>query len=330
MDQKTKSMLIGVGSAFAAVLVIVLLFFSISGIGEGSGDSKSAKGSKKSDVQVVSVDSDGNTVILFDDEEDDDDVSSKPETVSSQEVSSAEEVKQNAKPFGRSDIDGITDGISTFSQYVSAVSPVSYEWTADKMGATGEVTVKLIASDGSYAVIGVPYESSDYTVGGETHGLGIDVTDWTVYDKSRKEECRVTEIVWLSNKMKFTLPRGVKIGTAYNDISVAYYKLENPDKSYLLYEFSDMVKDETKLKAYKNDKSAYVGGKVYKTTTLLDSFYKDNNDEYPFATTSKNVIRYGFNSIVDTAETSGQWYIEYATMNSKVMGVYFHMKGADD
>lgn len=330
MDQKTKSMLIGVGSAFAAVLVIVLLFFSISGIGSGSGKSGSAKGAKDQTVQVVSVDSDGNTVVIFDDDEDDADSASSEPSAESSATSSEEDTKQSAKPFGRSDIDGITDGISTFAQFVSAVSPVSFEWSAEKMGATGEVTVKLIASDGSYAVIGVPYASDDYTVDGETHGLGIDVTDWKVYDKSQKEDCRVTEIVWLSNKMKFTLPRGVKIGTAYGDISTAYYKLENPEKSYLLYEFTDVVNDETKLKAYKNDKSAYVGGKIYKTTTLLDYYYKDNNDAYPFATTSKNVIRYGFNSIVDTTETSGQWYIEYATMNSKVMGVYFHMSGADD
>lgn len=328
MDQKTKSMLIGVGSAFAAVLVIVLLFFSISGIGSGSGDSKSAKGSKDTTVQVVSVDSDGNTVVMFDDDDEGNDTASASSEAES--TSSEEAATQNNQPFGRSDIDGITGGISTFAQFVSAVSPVSYEWSAQKMGATGEVTVKLIAADGSYAVIGVPYESGDYTVDGETHGLGIDVTDWTVYDKSKKEECRVTEIVWLSNKMKFTLPRGVKIGTAYADITAAYYKLENPEKSYLLYEFTDVVSDEAKLKAYKGDKSAYVGGKIYKTTTLLNSYYKDNNDAYPFATTSKNVIRYGFNSIVDTTETSGQWYIEYATMNSKVMGVYFHMSGADD
>ena len=328
MDQKTKSMLIGVGSAFAAVLVIVLLFFSISGIGSASGDSKSAKGSKGGDVQVVSVDSDGNTVVMFDDDDDDDNASSA--SSEAEATSSEEAAKQTIKPFGRSDIDGITDGISTFAQFVSAVSPVSYEWSAQKMGATGEVTVKLIAADGSYAVIGVPYESDDYTVDGETNGLGIDVTDWTVYDKSKKEECRVTEIVWLSNKMKFTLPRGVKIGTAYADITAAYYKLENPEKSYLLYDFADVVSDAAKQKAYKNAKSAYVGGKIYKTTTLLDYYYKDNNDAYPFATTSKNVIRYGFNSIVDTTETSGQWYIEYATMNSKVMGVYFHMSGADD
>lgn len=329
MDQKTKSMLIGVGSAFAAVLVIVLLFFSISGIGSFSGDSKSAaKGAKGGDVQVVSVDSDGNTVVMFDDGDDDDTAS--PSSEAEATSSEAEATKQTIKPFGRSDIDGITDGIRTFAQFVSAVSPVSYEWSAQKMGATGEVTVKLIAADGSYAVIGVPYESDDYKVDGETNGLGIDVTDWTVYDKSKKEECRVTEIVWLSNKMKFTLPRGVRIGTAYADITEAYYKLENPEKSYLLYDFADVVSDAAKQKAYKNDKSAYVGGKIYKTTTLLDYYYKDNNDAYPFATTSKNVIRYGFNSIVDTAETSGQWYIEYATMNSKVMGVYFHMSGADD
>ena len=229
MDQKTKSMLIGVGSAFAAVLVIVLLFFSISGIGSGSGDSKSAKGSKDTTVQVVSVDSDGNTVVMFDDDDEGNDTASA--SSEAEATSSEEAATQNTQPFGRSDIDGITDGISTFAQFVSAVSPVSYEWSAQKMGATGEVTVKLIAADGSYAVIGVPYESDDYTVDGETNGLGIDVTDWTVYDKSKKEECRVTEIVWLSNKMKFTLPRGVKIGTAYADITAAYYKLENPEKS---------------------------------------------------------------------------------------------------
>lgn len=328
MDNKMKAILIGVGSSFAAVLVIVLLFFSLSGVGQKSRARDNVTDGGKNDHQTVSIDENGNTVVIIDDDDDDDAVSSEAD--SSEETSSKPTEEEKTKPFGRSDIDGITSGISTFTQFVKAVDPVSYEWTAQNMGATSEVDVKLIAQDGSYAVIGVPYESSDYKVDGEDHGIGVDVTDWSVYDKSRKEACRVKEIVWFSNNMKFTLPRGVKVGTAYADISAAYLKMENPEKTYILYEGKDVLTDESKLKAYKADNAAYVGGKVYRTSTLLNSLYSDDNDAYPFATTSNNVIRYGFNSIVDTTETSGQWYIEYATKNSKVMGVYFHMTGADD
>lgn len=332
MDMKTKSILIGLASSFVAVMVIVLLFFSLADLDGSKGRiTDSGKNAVNSDQTV----SDGKTV--SDDEGDKenekgdkekDDVSS--EEVSSEDTTSSEEEEQETGAFGRKDIEGITKGFGTFAKVVSAVSPVSYEWNAQSMGATSEVEVKLIASDGSYAVIGVPYESSDYTVDGETDGIGIDVTDWDVYDQTRKKQCRVKEIVWLSNNMKFKQPRGVKIGTAYGDITAAYLKIENPSKSYLLYQGTDVITDENKLNAYKKDSSAYIGGKVYKTTTLLDSLYKEDPDAYPFARTSKNVIRYGFNSIVDTDDTSGQWYIEYATQNSKVMGIYFHMTGADD
>ena len=196
--------------------------------------------------------------------------------------------------------------------------------------ATGEVEVKLVASDGSYAVIGVPYETSDYTIDGEIIGSGEDVTEWNVYGKCKKEVCRAKEIVWFSNKMDFHLPRGVKIGTDYPDISAAYYKTPNPDKSYILYDVKDVLTDSGKMKLYNKAKEAYIGGKIYKTTTMLQYNYKDNPDAYPFANNSKNIIRYGFNSIVDTEEVLGQWYIDYATANSKVVGVYYHMKGAYD
>lgn len=325
MDRKTKSILIGIGSSFAAVLVIVLLFFSLANLNGDSGKAY-VSGSSANGSNVIKVESDGETIVPFDDDE---------ENTSSNDVSSdttsSEEVKTGAaQPFNRSDIDNITKGLNTFAKLISAVSPVSYEWSADSMGATSEVDVKLIASDGSYAVVGVPYESSDNTVDGETHGIGVDITDWELYDATRKKECRVKEIVWFSNDMKFTLPRNVKIGTGYNEITGAYFKLENPSQTYILYQGADVMTDEAKLKAYRNDKAAYVGGKIYKTTTLLSSFYADDNDAYPFAHTSNNVIRYGFNSIVDTSETSGQWYIEYATKNSTVVGIYFHMSGADD
>lgn len=331
MDKKTKSILIGLASSFVAVMVIVLLFFSLADLsGNKSRITDGGKNAVNSDTTV----SDGKTVTddqkKSDKSKEDQKEDTSSEEVSSEDTSSSEEETQENGAFGRSDIDAITKGFGTFAKVVSAVNPVSYEWTAQNMGATSEVDVKLIASDGSYAVIGVPYESSDYTVDGEIDGIGIDVTDWDVYDQTRKKQCRVKEIVWFSNDMKFHLPRGIKIGTAYNDITAAYLKIENPSKSYILYQGTDVITDENKLNAYKKDGNAYVGGKIYKTTTLLDSLYKDDPDAYPFARTSKNVIRYGFNSIVDTEETSGQWYIEYATQNSKVAGIYFHMTGADD
>ena len=226
--------------------------------------------------------------------------------------------------YDNGNISVITDALG------KAVSPVSYEWNTDRIKATSEVEVKLVAYDGSYAVIGVPYETPDYTIDGEITGSGSDVTEWNVYDKCKKEECRAKEIVWLSNKMKFTLPRGVRIGAAYTDISEAYYKNPNPDKSYIYYDVKDVLTDSAKLKKYNKAEEAYIGGKIYKTTTMIEYNYKENPDAYPFTNNSKNIIRYGFNSIVDTDETLGQWYIDYATANSKVVGVYFHMKGADD
>lgn len=325
MDRKTKSVLIGVASSFAAVLVIVLMFFSLANLGDDSVKT-SVSGSNANQSNSQKSGKDGQTIVPFDDEDD----SAVSSDTSSDATSSDEVQSGRVQPFLRSDIDNITKGLNTFAKIISAVNPVSYEWTAESMGATSEVEVKLIASDGSYAVVGVPYESSDYTVGGETSGIGIDVTDWALYDASRKKECRVKEIVWLSNDMKFNLPRGVVIGTPYDDITAAYFKLEDAPQTYLLYQGADVMTDEAKLKAYHNDKSAYVGGKIYKTSTLLNSFYSDDHSAYPFADISNNVIRYGFNSIVDTNETSGQWYIEYATKNSKVVGIYFHMTGADD
>lgn len=324
MDRKTKSVLIGIGASFAAVLVIVLMFFSLADIG-GDGGKVSVSGSNVG--QTGSKTKDGQTIVPFDDDEDDSVVS---DNVSSDDVSSDEVTVGKVQPFLRSDIDGITKGYETFAKLISAVSPVSYEWSAESMGATSEVEVKLIASDGSYAVVGVPYESSDYTVGGETNGIGIDVTDWKLYDASRKKTCRVKEIVWFSNDMKFNQPRGIKIGTSYSEITEAYYKVENSSQTYVLYQGDDVMFEEAKRKAYHNDKAAYVGGKIYKTSTLLNSFYADDHSAYPFADISNNVIRYGFNSIVDTNETLGQWYIEYATKNSQVVGIYFHMTGADD
>lgn len=323
MDAKTKSILIGVGSSFAAVLVIVLLFFSLADL-NGDDHKNYVSAGDANQNNVGKVESEGQTIVPF---EDDDDVSDD----TSSDTTSSENVKvDTVQPFGRSDIDGITKGINTFAKLVSAVAPSSYEWTTDGMAATSEVEVKLITSDGSYAAVGVPYETSDQMIDGDTYGVGADITDWEIYDDIRKKEFRVKEIVWFSNSMKLNLPRDVKIGTPYNDITAAYFKLENPDKSYILYQGADVMTDSAKLKAYKKDSDAYVGGKIYKTSTLLNSFYADDNDAYPFAYTSNNVIRYGFNSIVDTSETSGQWYIEYATKNSKVMGIYFHMKGADD
>lgn len=329
MDKKTKSILIGISSSFAVVLVIILLFFSLSGVGAGNKPNNVSNNTNQNDIVVNAVESDGNMVVPFEDDEEENTENTSSQNVSSQEVSSMSPVSA-ASYFGRSDIDGITKGIDTFSDFVSAVNPTSYEWNTDNMGATSEVNVKLIASDGSYAVVGVPYDSSDYTVDGEKNGSGSDVTGWSVYKASKSRSSRAKEIVWFSNNMKFTLPRNITIGSSYNSITEAYLKKDNPDATYLLYEGTDVLTDDAKLKAYKNDKAAYIGGKIYRTTTLLNSFYKDNNDAYPFAKTSNNVIRYGFNSIQDTSETSGQWYIEYATKNSKVVGIYFHMTGADD
>lgn len=333
MDAKTKSIVIGLVSAFAAVMVIILLFFTISGV-SGSGDSSKGKKNHGDSVETVSVDSDGNVVVIIDDEDEDDgDGEDEQESVSSQEtVSSKEEKPQKTdyNIFGRSDINGITSGISTFAEFVDAVSPVSYEWNTDKIKATFEVEVRLVSYDGSYAVIGVPYKAPDYTIDGEIEGRGDDVTDWDVYEKCKSKECRAKEIVWLSNKMKFKLPRGVKIGADYPDISAAYYKTPNPEKSYILYDVNEVMPDSAKLKKYKKKSGAYIGGKLYKTTTMIEYNYKDNPSAYPFSDNSKNIIRYGFNSIYDTDDASTQWYIDYATMNSKLIGVYYHMKGEDD
>ena len=333
MDEKTKGIVIGLASAFAAVLVIILLFFTITGI-NGSGSDNKGKSGNKDYTETVSVDSDGNRIIIIDDEDEDEDgegeVSSDSESSAESDVSSKEEKAQKTGFFGRSDIDGITEGIKTFAQFVKAVSPASYEWNTDNIKATGEVEVKLIAYDGSYAVIGVPYEAPNYTINGEVVGSGKDVTDWEIYDKCKKKECRAKAIVWFSNKMNFTLPRGVKIGTAYADISEAYYKDPEPAKSYIFYEMKDVLTDSAKIKKYDKAQEAYIGGKLYKTTTMIEYNYKDNPDAYPFANNSKNIIRYGFNSIVDTDEASGQWYIDYATANSKVVGIYYQMKSADD
>ena len=336
MDEKTKSIIIGLVAAFAAVIIIILLFFSISGINGSGTDNKSKKSNKGSYSESVSVDSEGNRVVIIDDEENEDEdeddkpASSETSDEESSEVSSEEEKVQKTGFFGRSDINAITNGVKTFAQYVKAVDPVSYEWNTDNIKATGEVEVKLIAYDKSYAVIGVPYKAPDYTIDGEIIGSGEDVTKWEIYEKCKKKECRAKEIVWLSNKMKFAFPRGVKIGTDYPDISSAYYKDPNPAKSYILYEMKDVITDSGKIKKYNKAKLAYVGGKLYKTTTMIEYNYKENPDAYPFAHNSKNIIRYGFNSIVDTDDASTQWYIDYATANSKVVGVYYHMKGADD
>ncbi len=235
MDAKTKSIVIGLVSAFAAVVVIILLFFCITGI-NGSGDSGKGKAeSNKGYTETVSVDSDGNKVVIIDYDDDDEDEDDTDSSQAGSDVSSDEAQTQEAGFFGRSDIDGITKGISTFAQFVKAVSPVSYEWNTDKIKATGEVEVKLKAYDGSYAVIGVPYNAPDYTIDGEITGSGSEVTEWKIYEKCKKKECRAKEIVWLSNKMKFTLPRGVKVGSAYSDVSEAYYKDPEPSKSYILY-----------------------------------------------------------------------------------------------
>ena len=328
MDAKTKSIVIGLISAFAAVMIIIMLFFTISGI-NGSGSDNKAQSGNKDKSEVVSIDSDGNRVIIIDDEDEDGDESSDPSKSSSEEEND-DNITQNAGFFGRSDIDGITEGISTFAQFVKAVSPDSYEWNTDNIKATGEVEVKLVSYDGSYAVIGVPYEAPDYTIDGEIIGSGKDVTEWGIYEKCKKKECRAKEIVWLSNKMKFTLPRGVKIGASFADVSTAYYKDPNPSKTYILYEMKNVLTDSAKIKKYEKAEEAYIGGKLYKTTTMIDYNYKDNPNAYPFANNSKNIIRYGFNSIVDTNEASGQWYIDYASSNSKLVGVYFHMRGADD
>ena len=252
MDEKTKSIVIGLVSAFAAVLIIILLFFTITGI-NGSGTDNKGRTSSKDRTEVISVDSDGNRVVIIDDEDEDDDDDENEDSTSSAEsddVSSEEETVSKTAYFGRSDIESITDGVKTFAEFVKAVDPVSYEWNTDKIKATGEVEVKLVAYDKSYAVIGVPYKAPDYTIDGEIEGSGKDVTEWEIYEKCKKKECRAKAIVWLSNKMKFTLPRGVKIGTDYPDISEAYYKDPNPAKSYILYEMKDVITDSAKVKKY--------------------------------------------------------------------------------
>lgn len=331
MDQKTKSIIIGLGSAFAAVMVIILLFFAISGM-TGNNKVDTVSGNNANDVNendTVSenvVESDGNLVVPFDDSQPDDTdttSSNTADTTSSDDVSS-EPTVTNAAHFGRSDIDSLSNSADKFSEFVSAVNPVSYEWNTQNMGAASEVTVKLIASDGSYAVIGVPYESSDYTVGGEKSGSGSDVTGWTVYKASKSNSCTLLEVVLFSNTMKFDMPRGIKVGTRYDAVTAAYLNLSTAEKTYLLYEGTDVLTDSAKLKSYKQYKSAYIGGKIYKLATYLSSFYKDNNEAYPFNGKCNNIIRYGYNSLGDTSEATGQWYIEYATKDHKVVGVRFY------
>ena len=68
MDEKTKSIIIGLVAAFAAVIIIILLFFSISGI-NGSGTDNKGKSNKRSYSESVSVDSEGNRVVIIDDED---------------------------------------------------------------------------------------------------------------------------------------------------------------------------------------------------------------------------------------------------------------------
>lgn len=322
MDRKTKSIIIGLGSAFASVMIIVLLFFAISGIG-GNNKVDVVSDNEQNDIISNAVESDGNLVVPFDDSEtdDEDDDTSSNQTVSSENVSSETEKKE--EPFGRSDIQKIQKSAEKFSEFVSAADPSSYEWNTQNMGAASEVTVKLIADDGSYVVIGVPYDSSDYTVDGESSGSGDNVKNWSVYKKSKSEECTLYEIVCFSNDMDFDLPRGIKVGTNYDDVTAAYLNLSTAEKSYLLYEGTDVLTDSAKLKAYKADKSAYIGGKIYKISTYLSSFYKDNSDAYPFKDKCNNIIRYGYNSIEDTDVTTGSWFIEYATQSHKVVGIRF-------
>lgn len=330
MDKKTRSIIIGLCSAFAAVLVIVLLFFAMAGL-MGNNKVGTVSGNDTNNVNnndTVSenmVESDGGLVVPFDDSQPDDtasDASSSAE-VSSEPVSSETPVKKAAH-FGRSDIDTLGNSADKFSEFVSAVNPVSYEWNTQNMGAASEVTVKLTAADGSYAVIGVPYDSSDYTVDGKNSGSGDDVTGWTVYKASKSESCTLLELVCFSNKMKFSMPRDIKVGTAYNAVTAAYLNLSTADKTYLLYEGTDILTDSAKLKSYKEYKSAYIGGKIYKISTYLNSFYKNNSETYPFTNKCNNIIRYGYNSIGDTNVTTGQWYIEYATKDYKVAGVRFY------
>lgn len=335
MDRKTRSIIIGLCSAFAAVMVIILLFFVMSGIaGNNKVDTVSGNDAnnvnKDDTASVNTVESDGSLVVPFDDSQPDDSgVSSSADDVSSDSVSSEPPVSKAAH-FGRSDIESLENSADKFSEFVTAVNPTSYEWNTDNMGAASEVTVKLITADGSYAVIGVPYESSDYTVDGSKSGSGDDVTEWTVYQKSKSESCTLIELVFFSNKMKFSMPRGIKVGTAYSDVSAAYLNLSTAEKSYLLYEGTDVLTDAAKLKVYKQQKSAYIGGKIYKLTTFLNSFYKDNNDAYPFSGKCNSIIRYGYNSLGDTSEATGQWYIEYATKDHKVVGVRFYNAGVRD
>ncbi len=343
MDQKTKSIVIGLGSAFAAVMVIILLFFAISGL-TGGNDVDTVSGNNKNNADKYEsqnlVESDGNLVVPFDDSQPDDDgkQDTSSQSVSSEPVSSEPE-KEKAAPFGRSDIDSFYNSAEKFSEFVAAVSPVSYEWNTNNFAAICEVTVKLIAADGSYAVIGVPYdcETADtadggkaYVVDGKDSGLGEDVKSWKVYESSKSESCTMYELVFFSNKMKFDMPRGIKIGSSYNGVLEAYLNMNNTDKTYLLYEGADVLTDSAKLKKYKSYKPAYIGGKVYKIATFLNSFYKDNNDAYPFTGKCNSIIRYGYNSIGDTSETSGQWYVEYATKDYKVVGVRFYNASAND
>ena len=105
MDEKTKSIIIGLVAAFAAVIIIILLFFSISGI-NGSGTDNKGKSNKRSYSESVSVDSEGNRVVIIDDEdnededEDDKPASSEASDEESSEVSSEEEKVQKTGFFG--------------------------------------------------------------------------------------------------------------------------------------------------------------------------------------------------------------------------------------
>ena len=84
MDAKNKSIVIGLISAFAAVMIIIMLFFTISGINGSCSDNKAQSGNKDKS-EVVSIDSDGNRVIIIDDEDEDGDESSDPSKSSSEE-----------------------------------------------------------------------------------------------------------------------------------------------------------------------------------------------------------------------------------------------------
>ena len=71
-------------SAFAAVLIIILLFFTITGI-NGSGTDNKGRTSSKDRTEVISVDSDGNRVVIIDDEDEDDDDDENEDSTSSAE-----------------------------------------------------------------------------------------------------------------------------------------------------------------------------------------------------------------------------------------------------